>query len=371
MSERDDGPTPDGATDEDTDATPDRDRGPEAGAGSAPAGNYGSRSRSVARLLVLAGVTLVAVVAGWFLFVEYPIDLTDLLGVLLALSVAAAGLRAGARIAGSAFPSYNVAEVAVEGPITRDGGGSSLRAPVGATADDVVESIERADADDAVDGLIVKLNTPGGEIVPSADIRLAAERFDGPTVARAVDTCASGGYDIASGCDELWAREGSIVGSVGVIGSRVTAGELRDRLGLSYEGLTAGEYKDAGTPLRDLDEDERAYLQGIVDDYYDSFVETVAAGRGMDPETVRETEARIYLGREAEELGLVDAIGTRRDVEDRLAELLDEPVSVREFEPQRGLAGRLRGGAARVAHVFGAGLAGRVDGEGERVRFRE
>jgi len=207
----------------------------------------------------------------------------------------------------------------------------------------------------------VKLNTPGGEIVPSEDIRLAAERFDGPTVAYATDVCASGGYDIASGCDELWARSGSIVGSIGVVGSRVNVSDLADELGVSYEQFTAGEFKDAGVPLKDISEDEREYLQGIVDDYYDDFVETVAEGRDMDPETVRDTEARIYLGETAADLGLVDELGTRTDVEDRIAERLDEPVSVREFQPAVGLRGRLRGGAERVAYAFGAGVAGVFD----------
>jgi len=118
---------------------------------------------------------------------------------------------------------------------------------VGAEADEIVDQIERADEDSGVRALLLKLNTPGGEIVPSEDIRIAAERFDGPTIAYATDVCASGGYDIAAGCDELWAREGSIVGSIGVIGSRVNAADLADRLGLSYERLAAGSSR---TPER-------------------------------------------------------------------------------------------------------------------------
>jgi protease-4 len=182
--------------------------------------------------------------------------------------------------------------------------------------------------------------------------------------------CASGGYDIASGCDELWARRGSIVGSIGVIGSRVNVSDLADELGVSYEQFTAGEYKDAGLPLKDLSEDEREYLQGIVDDYYDDFVDTVAEGRDMDPERVRETEARIYLGGEAHDIGLVDEIGTREDVEDRLEERLGESVSVQEFTPSLGLRDRIGGGAASVAYAFGAGIASVFDdADGFDFRF--
>ncbi len=329
-----------------------------------------SASRTVTRLVVVGAVALVAAVVGWVLFVAFPGDLAELLGVLLVVGVVVAAVKIGGNAADSVAPSHNVAEVAVEGPITRDGGGGVVSPPVGAGADDVVEQIERADADKGADALLLKLNTPGGEIVPSEDIRLAAERFEGPTVAYATDVCASGGYDIAAGCDELWAREGSIVGSIGVIGSRVNATDLADRAGLSYEQFTAGDYKDAGLPLKEIREDEREYLQGIVDDYYDQFVETVAEGREMDPEEIRATEAKVFLGTDAHKRGLVDRIGTREDVEERLEDRLGEPVTVAEFEPQRGLTQRLRGGAQRTAYALGAGLTGAVDGDVDGLSFR-
>ncbi|GGN85936.1 MULTISPECIES: signal peptide peptidase SppA [Haloarcula] len=319
---------------------------------------------------IVLAVVVVAVLLGWVVFVVVPDDFAELLGVVLVLVTVVVAARIGSNAAGSLVPAHNVAEVAVEGPITRDGGGGIASPPTGASADDVVEQIERADEDKGAEALLLKLNTPGGQIVPSEDIRLAAERFDGPTVAYATDVCASGGYDIAAGCDELWAREGSIVGSIGVIGSRVNAKDLADQAGLSYEQFTAGEYKDAGTPLKEMTDDEREYLQGIVDDYYDQFVETVAAGREMDDETIRETEARIFLGTEAHERGLVDDIGTRDDIEDRLETHLGETVTVAEFEPERGLMGRLRGGAQRVAFAFGAGLASTVGGDVDGLSFR-
>lgn len=314
---------------------------------------------------------VVAVVVGVAVFVRYPSDIADLLGVLLVVVLGVAAVSGASRIASALFPSHNVASVAVDGPITRDGGGGSVVSPpTGTGADDIVDAIERADEDRGADALILELNTPGGQIVPSEDIRLAAEAFDGPTIGHATDVCASGGYDIAAGCDELWAREGSLVGSIGVIGSRVNAKELADRLGLSYEQFTAGQYKDAGTPLKELTEDEREYLQGIVDDYYDQFVETVAEGRGMDESAITETEARIFLGTDAYDRGLVDELGTRDDVEERLESELGEPVTVAEFTPKQGLASKLRGGAQSVAFALGAGLASAVDGDVDGLSFR-
>jgi protease-4 len=320
-----------------------------------------SRERALGHLAVVVAGGLVGLAVGWALFLELP-DGDSVLGVVLMLVVAGVGLRVGGRVASRVQPRYNVAEVAVEGPITRDGGSGPVPGGVrGTPADAVVEQFEAADADDNVDALLVKLNTPGGEVVPSDDLRNAARAFDGPTVAYATDTCASGGYWIASGCDELWARETSVVGSIGVIGSRVNATDLADRLGLSYERFAAGRYKDAGSALKEVDPEEREYLQGLIDDYYRHFVERVAEGRGMAPGAVRETEARVYIGDRAHEMGLVDALGTREDVLERVEALLDAEVSAVAFTPSRSPMGRLSGAASRVAYALGAGIAGRVD----------
>lgn len=313
------------------------------------------------QLVVVLVVFAIGLVAAYGAFVWYPTELLDLAGILLVLFIGLFALRSGTSIAGQLFPSYNVAEVAVDGPITRDGGQITPTAPGHPGADEIVEQIELADADPAAQGLLLKLNTPGGQVVPSDDIRQAAERFDGPTIAYTTDICASGGYWIASGCDELYARDASVVGSIGVRGSRLNVSELADRLGVSHERFTAGKYKDAGSPFRELEDDEREYLQGIVDDHYDHFIERVADGRDLDDETLRETEARVYLGEEAHELGLVDELGDDRDAQSALADRLGiDEARVRLFEPQRSFAERFRGGVERIAFAAGAGVTARL-----------
>ncbi|WP_407934014.1 signal peptide peptidase SppA [Halocatena halophila] len=311
------------------------------------------------------GISLVGlglgVALGWALFVSLP-GRTTVFGVVLVILSGVLVGQLASRIAGGFLSTYNVAEVAVRGPITRDGVYGSM--PTGsqtAGADAIVEQIERTDADRAVEALIVRLNTPGGEVVPSEDIRNAVSSFDGPTIAYATDTCASGGYWIASGCDSIWAREATLIGSIGVIGSRVNASELADRLGLSYEQFTAGEYKDAGMPLKSLDDDDRAYLQGLIDDYYDHFVDRVATGRDLDASAVRDTEARVYLGSDAIERGLVDRLGTRNVLLEELESELDRSPVVEEFTPGYGLRDRLQGGVMATAYALGAGLSGRYD----------
>ena len=323
------------------------------------------------RLVISLAVGVIAAVAGGVLFVAVPDSTYELLGIVLALLVTLAGVKLGSNLGASVLAEYDVAEVAVEGPITRDSGSSPLSSgPIGTAADDIVEQIDRADEDGNVDALLVKLNTPGGEIVPSDDIRRAVARFDGPTIGYATDVCASGGIWIATGCDELWAREESVVGSIGVRGSQYNATELADRIGISYERFVAGEFKDAGSPLKELEPEEREYIQGRIDDYYDRFVANVAEGMDLDEETIRDTEARVYLGSDARELGIVDDLGTGREVENRVAERLGvEEVTVRQFAPDRRLTERLRGGAATVAYAFGAGVAGAVV-DTDEFRFR-
>lgn len=310
--------------------------------------------------IVLVG-TAVALAAGYLGFVMVP-ELTgvSVWGVVFVISLGFAGLFVSQRIASSLISPYNTAEVAVSGPITREGPTGFVPSP-GFPAERIVDAIERADEDRGVDALVMRLNTPGGQVVPSDDIRRAVEEFDGPTVAYATDTCASGGYWIASACDEIHARDTSLVGSIGVLGSRVNAKEAADKLGLEYERLVAGRYKDAGTPLKETEEEEREYLQGIIDGFYDEFVGRVAEGRGMGEEEIRGTEARVYLGKEAQEEGLVDHVGTREDMEDRLEEIVGEEPEIREFTPARSFREQVGTSAGALAYSFGAGVASVLD----------
>lgn len=327
--------------------------------------------KRAARAVIVLVAAVVAVVVGWLLFVRFPGTLARLFGVLLTVGLVALAVRFAARAAGGWFAGYDAAEVVVEGPISRDGASPGLTGGVTTpSADAVVDQIERADGDPNVAGLLVKLNTPGGEIVPSDDIRLALSRFDGPVVGYATDQCASGGYWIATACDRVFARRGSLVGSIGVIGSRVNAKDLADELGVSYERFAAGKYKDAGQPLKDLDADDRDYLQGLIDGYYDDFVERVAEGRGLDEDAVRDTEARVFLGSEALERGLIDDLGTAEDAENALSEALGREVSVEEFRPMPGLMRRIRGNASALAYAAGAGVAAAVTGDDVDVELR-
>jgi protease-4 len=332
-----------------------------------------STLRTVGRIAIVVAVALFLGGVGFGLFFVLPGgSLASLLGVVLALGALAGGLKLGLSLADSVLATYDVAEVEIDDAITRDGGSPGPIGLSGVAADDVVEQIEQADEDDAAEALVVKLNTPGGAVVPSEDIRRAAEQFDGPTVAYAEDMAASGGFWIASGCDRFHAREGSIVGSIGVTFAHLGRSGLAEKAGLNYRRLVAGEYKDTlSSQWRELREEEQEYFQGLIDDFYEHFVDTVAEGRELDEEFVRDTEARVYLGDDAGENGLVDTVGPREEMEADLADELGvDEITVETFEPEEGISDKLSMGASAVAYAFGAGVASAVLGDDDEPPVR-
>lgn len=323
-----------------------------------------SPGKRLGRLLVVLLGAAVPAAAGWLLYVEVAEgSLVRTLVILAVLGVGVAGARKARDFAESAFAPYNVAEVAVDGEITRGGGGPLPTSPGSTPAGRIVDQVEEADDDDDVEALVLRMNTPGGEIGPSEELRRAVEEFDGPTFAHAIDRCASGGYWVATGCDRIFAREHSVVGSIGVLGSRFNAYDAAEELGVSYERFAAGRFKDAGTELKELSDAEREYIQGIIDGHYDHFVRTVSEGRDLDGDAVRDTEARMFLAPEAEEVGLVDEIATASDVRDALGEELDGGVSVTRFQPSRSFREKVTAGVGGLAYAVGAGAASTVTGD--------
>jgi protease-4 len=275
----------------------------------------------------------------------------------------ALGLLFGAAVAASLGTSIwdrtDVLALVIKGEIQRETSGFED----GVDAAAAVEAVEEADAEDDHDALFVHLNTQGGAVGPSEDIRRAVDEFDGPVVGYAEDTCASGGYLIATACDYVVAHPDALVGSIGVILPHMDLSELASEHGVDYEAFTTGEYKDTGHPLKPVDDGDKAYLQSIVDANYERFVNRVAESRSLSPTEVRNLEARVFPADEAETRGLVDRVGTAEDAKEALANVLErEPDSLSGTETQPGSSGPLDIGAQaqRVAYAFGAGLSSKL-----------
>jgi protease-4 len=198
----------------------------------------------------------------------------------------------------------------------------------------------------SVKAIVVRINSPGGAVAPSQELyeELKKARIKGKKVIVSMDSvAASGGYYIACAADEIYANPGTITGSIGVIASFPIIDGLMDKVGISFETIKSGKYKDTGSYFRPMTEDEHDIFEDMLMDVYDQFVEAVAEGRGMPIEDVRKySDGRVFSGRQALEYGFVDALGTQSDAIERagaLAGIKGKPRVIKKSRRRFGLGG--------------------------------
>lgn len=189
------------------------------------------------------------------------------------------------------------------------------------------EKIRQAQHDAAVKALVLRINSPGGGVTASDIIYDRVMRYrqatDKPVVAMCMDVTASGGYYIACAADAIMAHPTTVTGSIGVIMQTVSFSGLLDKIGVHTDAITSGKYKDAGSPWRDMKQDERQIFQQMIDEYYKRFVDVVAKSRtSLEPQRIRDlADGRIYTGQQALDAGLIDHLGTLDDAIARAKEL--------------------------------------------------
>ncbi|HOJ62681.1 MAG TPA: signal peptide peptidase SppA [bacterium] len=146
-----------------------------------------------------------------------------------------------------------------------------------------IDQIKHFQEDDSIKGIVLRVESPGGAVGPSQDlyeaIRKAQTEHGKIVVASFGSLAASGGYYIACSADRIVASPGTLTGSIGVYAKFPVAKELMEKIGVDYQTIKAGEYKDFGSIERGLSDKERAMFQSVIDDTYDQFVEAVAHGR--------------------------------------------------------------------------------------------
>ena len=209
-----------------------------------------------------------------------------------------------------------VAVIHVEGVIVGGRGQGGLWGDGGGT-DSIIRQIQAARDDAEVRAVVIRINSPGGSAPASQEVgeELKKLRASGKVVIASMgDVAASGGYWIAALCDRIYANPGTITGSIGVYIPYANWQELLKKIGVSGEKIKSGPHKDMLSPERPMTEKERAIVQEMVDDLYEQFVAVVAEGRKMDPVKVRQlADGRIYTGRQAKALGLVDEMGSMEE----------------------------------------------------------
>ncbi len=181
-----------------------------------------------------------------------------------------------------------------------------------ASADKTLEILRDFEQNEDVKAIIVRIDSPGGAVGASQEIFQALKQIDQqkPVVASLVNTAASGAFYIACGARYIISNPGTVTGSIGVIMKLPNISGLLEKLGIRTTVIKSGKLKDLASITRDLTEEERKVLKTVLDDVHEQFIRDVATGRGLNFEKVKEiADGRIFSGRQALELKLVDELG--------------------------------------------------------------
>jgi len=183
--------------------------------------------------------------------------------------------------------------------------------------DAVIRQLREHEESPSVRAVVMRINSPGGVVAPTQEIVRGVERLrraGKPVVASLGSVAASGGYYVAIATDRIFASPGTLTGSIGVVMQMANVEGLLKRVGVDYVVVKAGRYKDIGNFSRTMTPEERQILQALLDDIYTQFVTAVAEGRKLDRDTVlRLADGRIYSGRQALALRMVDELGGLED----------------------------------------------------------
>ena len=189
-----------------------------------------------------------------------------------------------------------------------------------------IEKLKKLKNNPLVEGVIVRVDSPGGAVTPSMEIYDYILNLGKPVYAAMGSVAASGGYLISLGADSIYAEPSTITGSIGVIMNLVNTQELMDKIGVKSVVLKSGAYKDAGSPARQMTEQDKKVLNDVLMDMYYQFTDIVIQRRGLAKEKVMQlADGRVYTGRMAQQNGLINHIGSWRKAADDMKDKLNKP----------------------------------------------
>jgi len=180
----------------------------------------------------------------------------------------------------------------------------------------IIHEIKTFRDDDQIKAIILRVDSPGGGIGPSQEIyrEIMKTRMDKKIITSMGSVAASGGYYIASATNGIVANPGTLTGSIGVIMEYANIMEIAKKIGISPVVIKSGEFKDMGSPLRELKDSEKKIFQDLVDELHLQFVNDAAKARGIDVQTMAKlADGRVYTGQRALKLKLIDRLGNLDD----------------------------------------------------------
>jgi protease IV len=207
-------------------------------------------------------------------------------------------------------------------------------------AQQTIGELKRYGDNPLVKAIVVRIDSPGGGVVPSQEIHDAVKRIREKqsklVIASMGTVAASGGYYIAAAADRIVANPGTLTGSIGVIMELANVEGLMKKIGVESVVVKSGAHKDLGSPFRAMNLEDRTILQNVMDDVHSQFIEAVAAGRSLDVKTVRAlADGRIFTGRQAKAAKLVDELGDLQDAIKLAADMAGLEGEPRVVEPRK------------------------------------
>jgi protease-4 len=213
-----------------------------------------------------------------------------------------------------------VAVIYAVGVIVSGKGGTSLLGGESVGSTTIVEAIREAENDRTVKAIVLRVDSPGGSALASDLIWAELQRCKKPVIASMGDVAASGGYYISMGCRKIYAEPGTLTGSIGVVGGKITMGQLEKTIGLHTDVITRGAHADMLSTSRKFTDAEKVVWTRLMRDIYDQFLDKAVAGRTKaGQEMTREhleknlAGGRVWTGRQAKEHKLIDELGTLDD----------------------------------------------------------
>jgi protease IV len=205
---------------------------------------------------------------------------------------------------------------------------------------ETIAELKRFAENPYVKAIVLRIDSPGGGVVPSQEIFDAVQRVrnknNKAVVASMGTVAASGGYYIAAATDRIIANPGTLTGSIGVIMETANVEGLLKKIGVEGIVVKSGKFKDVGSPLRKMTDEEQALLQSVMDDVHKQFIDAVAEGRAMEVDTVQAlADGRIFTGRQAKEAKLVDELGNLDDAIQLAADIAGIEGEPKVVEPRR------------------------------------
>lgn len=256
----------------------------------------------------------------------------------------------------STFENGNVALINIRGFITIDAP-TELLGPELSSSTEIVELIEKANENDDIKAILLDINSGGGSPVASYEVMQAIKESNKTVVAWMREVGASGAYWIASASDYIVANPMTITGSIGVYGSYLDFSGFIERYNVSYERLVSGEYKDLGTPFKELTKEERAILQDSLDQIREEFIRSVAENRNLsDEEMDRTANGLFYLGKDAKALNLIDKLGGKDDAIAYIEDKHEIEADIVEYKKQKTFMDLLEGVVSGQSFNLGLGL---------------